>query len=692
MSDVGKAISSLPRVAILQAAESSKLQHLVQKHGKRVGATRFVAGETLDECVAVLRRLNDDGPPREHDAARRGDARRRGRDCGHGRVRVDPRAPVAEKLRANVALKLTHLGLSFDEEVAYANVERLVAKAGELGTFVRIDMESSDYVEVTLRIYERLRDAGHDSVGTVLQSYLYRTPDDLERLLPRQPNLRIVKGAYLEPETIAYPEKRDVDRAYLELVERGLREGAYIAVATHDETIIRKVQAFAARESIPRDRFEFQMLYGVRPGAAALDRGRGLQGARRVAVRAGLVPVPDATARGASGERGVLPEEPRPAMSALPASAEVVVVGGGVIGTSTAFHLAEAGVDVCLVERDGLAAGSTSRAAGGIRAQFSDPLNIAIGLRSIDAFTRFGERPGAEIDLHQVGYLFLLDREEDVASFEASMRLQNELGVPSRFVDLAEAAELCPIAGLDGVLAATYCALDGHASPEAVVQGYAAGARAHGASVLTGCAGLGHRDERRRDHRRRDGARHDRDRHRRLRRRRLVAGDRAAPSASSSPSSRTCARSGSPARHRRSPIVSRSRSTSRPASTSTARGPDCCSAWPTPSSRRGSTHRPTRTGSRRSWRSPTGGCPALLDMGIAGGWKGYYEITPDHNALVGESSEASRFLYATGFSGHGFLQGPAVGEIVRDLVLRPRAVRRRGAALRRPLRARRTET
>jgi proline dehydrogenase len=136
-------------------------------------------------------------------------------------------------------------------------------------------MEQSDYVDATLDIYERLRTAGHDSVGTVLQSYLFRTPDDLERLLPSKPNLRIVKGAYLEAATIAYPDKRDVDRAYIELVERGLREGAYIAVATHDEAIIRKVQAFAARESIPRDRFEFQMLYGVRP---ALQRSIAAEG------------------------------------------------------------------------------------------------------------------------------------------------------------------------------------------------------------------------------------------------------------------------------------------------------------------------------------------------------------------------------------------------------------------------------
>ena len=163
------------------------------------------------------------------------------------------------------------------------------------------------------------------------------------------------------------------------------------------------------------------------------------------------------------------------------------MVGGGVIGTSAAFHLAEAGSEVLLLERAELASGSTSKAAGGVRAQFSDPLNIAIGLRSLEAFERFPERPGAEIDLHRVGYLFLLDREEDVPAFERSVALQNALGVPSRFVTLDEAATLSPLAGLDGVVAATFSPYDGHAAPEAVVLGYAAGARAHGATVVTGC-------------------------------------------------------------------------------------------------------------------------------------------------------------------------------------------------------------
>ncbi len=253
-------------MAILHAAENARLQRIAQHHGKRVGAARFVAGETLDECITVLRRLNDGGLYANTTLLGEATPDEEGAAAVTTEYEEIIERLVAEKLKANVALKLTHLGLSFDEDVAYANVERLVARASELDTFLRIDMEQSDYVEVTLRIYERLRDAGHDSVGTVLQSYLYRTPDDLERLLPRTPNLRIVKGAYLEPATIALPEKRDVDRVYLELVERGLREGAYIAVATHDEAIIRKVQAFTAREEVPPDRFEFQMLYGVRPG------------------------------------------------------------------------------------------------------------------------------------------------------------------------------------------------------------------------------------------------------------------------------------------------------------------------------------------------------------------------------------------------------------------------------------------
>ncbi len=275
MSTIGAAVSGAGRGAILRAADSASLQRFVRRYGMRLGAGRFVAGETLDECVVVLRRLNDAGLHANTtllgEAIPDGDGVAR---VVEAYVEVIDRL-TDEQLRANVALKLTHLGLSFDEELAFANVERLVRHARGRGTFIRIDMEQSEFVEPTLRIYERLRAAGLDNVGTVLQSYLYRTPADLERLLPLEPNLRIVKGAYLEPAAIAHPDKQDVDDAYARLVERGLEGGAYIAVATHDERLIARVQAFAERNGVGRDRFEFQMLYGVRP---ALQRSLAAQG------------------------------------------------------------------------------------------------------------------------------------------------------------------------------------------------------------------------------------------------------------------------------------------------------------------------------------------------------------------------------------------------------------------------------
>ncbi|MGH3049917.1 MAG: proline dehydrogenase family protein, partial [Gaiellaceae bacterium] len=172
---------------------------------------------------------------------------------------------VAERgLRCNLAVKLTHLGLEISEELARENLRRVVDRAGELGNVVRIDMEHSAVVDATLRIYRRLREDGRENVGAVLQSYLRRSEDDLRELLPLAPNLRIVKGAYLEPPELAYPDRSDVDAAYLRLVETALRGGAYVAAATHDERLIEDIAAFAERGGIGRDRFEFQMLYGVR--------------------------------------------------------------------------------------------------------------------------------------------------------------------------------------------------------------------------------------------------------------------------------------------------------------------------------------------------------------------------------------------------------------------------------------------
>ena len=255
-------MSGLARKAILAAATDRRVGAFMRRYGMRLGAARFVAGETLDEALVVLAELNakglhanttllgEDVTSREETAA----------VVAEYRTVLDR---IAERgLRVNLALKLTHMGLLIDEELAYENLHELVRHARSRDNFVRIDMEHSSVVDATLRLYRRLREDGHDNVGCVLQSYLYRTPDDLESLLPLTPNLRLVKGAYLEPPGIAYPRKSDVDDAYRRLLERALRGGAYVAVATHDETLIEHT----IRLGYERDRFELQMLYGVRPG------------------------------------------------------------------------------------------------------------------------------------------------------------------------------------------------------------------------------------------------------------------------------------------------------------------------------------------------------------------------------------------------------------------------------------------
>jgi proline dehydrogenase len=262
---VGRAVNGALRKAILASSGNARVRGFAAKHGLRLGASRFVAGEDLDACVAVLRGLNERGLYANttllgEDVLDEAEAR----EVVEEYLEILSRLHE-EELRANVALKLTHLGLDIDEELAYENVKQVVERAAELDNFVRIDMEYSAVVDPTLRIYRRLREAGLDNVGTVLQSYLYRTPGDLENLLPLAPNLRLVKGAYLEPESVAYPKKEDVDAAYVRLVERSLTGSGYTAIATHDERMIDHALAFAERNGVGRDRFELQMLYGVRP-------------------------------------------------------------------------------------------------------------------------------------------------------------------------------------------------------------------------------------------------------------------------------------------------------------------------------------------------------------------------------------------------------------------------------------------
>jgi sarcosine oxidase, subunit beta len=352
----------------------------------------------------------------------------------------------------------------------------------------------------------------------------------------------------------------------------------------------------------------------------------------------------------------------------LPESAPVVIIGGGVMGTSAAFHLAEAGVDVVLLERAELGSGSTSRAAGGVRAQFSDALNIQIAQRSLEAFGCFATRPGWEIDFKRSGYLFVLSREADVAEFEASVALQNRYGVPSRMLSADDARARCPLLAGDDILAASFSADDGHVTPEAVVQGYAFAARALGAHLRVGCEVTGIET---------DGDQ--------------ITGVQTShgPIATNvvicaaGAWSRACGEMVGEALPvtplRRQILFTEPMDDLPPDLPFTI---DFASSFyfhrEGPGLLMGMSHAHEQPGF--SLETTDEWVPGLLDVasrraprvaeaGIKGGWAGLYEVTPDHNAIIGESERVSRFLYATGFSGHGFLQGPAVGEILRDLVL-----------------------
>jgi sarcosine oxidase subunit beta len=345
-----------------------------------------------------------------------------------------------------------------------------------------------------------------------------------------------------------------------------------------------------------------------------------------------------------------------------------VVIGGGVMGVSTAFHLAEAGVDVTLVERSSLGSGSTSRAAGGFRTQFSDPVNIALSQRSLALFEQFGTRPGGEIDMRQDGYLFLLDNPDDVRSFTDSIALQNSMGLPNRMVSVEEAVELSPPISPNGLLAAAYSPLDGHCTPEAVVQGYARAARRLGATIRPQCAVTGisvtggsitgvSTDQ---------GF--------------ISAGTVVCTAGAWSTAVGEMAGVSLPGRPLRRQIR-----TTTPVPWLPSRLPltiDFSSSYyfhlegqglligmSDPDQKFGFDLRVTDEWLIRLAAAVERRTPRLADVGIARGWAGLYEMSPDHNAMVGESPEISRFLYATGFSGHGFQHGPAIGEVLRDLIL-----------------------
>ncbi len=268
-------LNAAARRGLLLAAHNPVAERVVSRWGMRLGARRFVAGTTLEECLAVLAELNGLGLRANTTILGEGTADRASAEAVAAEYATVLQRIAAAGLEANVSLKLTHLGLGLDPELAHRNVEQVARAGAAVGRLVRMDMEESWWVDATLDIYRRLRAADLANVGVVLQAYLRRTPADLAQLLPLRPNLRLVKGAYLESPAVAHARKADVDQAYLQLMERALREAGYTAIATHDERLIEHAVAYTAERGIPRDRFEFQMLYGVRPGLQRALAGRG---------------------------------------------------------------------------------------------------------------------------------------------------------------------------------------------------------------------------------------------------------------------------------------------------------------------------------------------------------------------------------------------------------------------------------
>jgi proline dehydrogenase len=228
-------------------------------------ASRFVAGETVDEALAATRELNAQGITASLDLL--GESvytEREARQARDEYIKLLDRIHQA-KLNANVSVKLTAMGLDIDHELCVAIMQDILTRAQEYGTFVRLDMESSAYTDITLKLFEdRLYPQYKANVGVVLQSSLYRTFDDVQHVDGLCARVRICKGAYKEPAAVAYPDKKDVDANYVKCMRELMLRGNYPGIATHDPAMITEAKRFAAEQGIAKDRFEFQMLYGIR--------------------------------------------------------------------------------------------------------------------------------------------------------------------------------------------------------------------------------------------------------------------------------------------------------------------------------------------------------------------------------------------------------------------------------------------
>ena len=254
------------RKSLLYLSEQPRVFKFVRNNrlAKRC-ASRCVAGETLEEALGAVATLNRKRITASLDLL--GESvhnEAEAREAGRAYLRILDRIQE-RRLDANVSVKLTAMGLDISEDLCMEIMHEVIGRARDYRSFVRLDMEGSKYTEQTLRIFEqRLYPAYPENVGIVLQSYLYRTAQDVERAIQLRCRVRLCKGAYQEPPSVAYPEKKDVDESYIRCMRRLMQDGNYPGLATHDERIIEEAKRWAKERAIPPERYEFQMLYGVR--------------------------------------------------------------------------------------------------------------------------------------------------------------------------------------------------------------------------------------------------------------------------------------------------------------------------------------------------------------------------------------------------------------------------------------------
>ncbi len=254
------------RAAFLWLSEQPRIFRFVRRNGlARTLASRFVAGETIDEAITALHDLNTSNLSASLDLLGESvlHAEEAQRAC---RAYLDLLERIqAAQANANVSVKLTQMGLDIDEQRCLGNMRAIIGKAKQYGSFVRIDMEQSSYTAKTIALFkDLLYPEFGNTVGVVLQSYLRRTAADMRTMIGLGARVRLCKGAYQEPEDVAFPDKRDVDANFIDCMEQLMERGHYPGIATHDIRIIDHAKAFAKQRHIPSERFEFQMLYGVR--------------------------------------------------------------------------------------------------------------------------------------------------------------------------------------------------------------------------------------------------------------------------------------------------------------------------------------------------------------------------------------------------------------------------------------------